>query len=206
MRDGVSCDALELISPAVAGRLSRTPAQAGWTLLVRVLGGTAAVDDALVRLHTLAGPIAGRAHQMTDVPAAIWTALSNLEVDARMAIRLTGPATALHAGLQSAVSETPAHPDAARDGWLIAAHAADGVIRMWRRTGGRSRDDDPAGSLERLAATSATVGWTMRYDTIRAGGRAAPRPDGTQPDGPDPVRTLTRRIRNVFDPAGILAG
>ena len=209
VRDRMDGDALELIAPAVASRLSGIPADAGWTLLVRVLGSTAAVDDSVDRLHALTGATGAGKGAVTEVPSAIWTALGDLEADARTAILLTGPTTTLPVGIQAAAE---AHgPDASGGGWLIAAHAADGVIRMWQPGGPRPHAGHSAADLERLEAASATVGWTMRYDTIRAPGRVGP--DGSEPapgpadaDGSDPVRTLTRRLRDVFDPAGILAG
>ena len=210
IRDRIECDALELIAPALATRLSGIPADAGWTLLVRLLGSTAAVDDSLDRLHALAGATGAGTRPMTDVAAAIWTALGDHEADARTAIRLTGPTTTLAAGLRTAAE---AHPgaEAAGDGWLIAAHAADGVIRMWQPGGPRPDAGHSAADQERLGAASATVGWTMRYDAIRTAGPAGadgsdPAPGPADADGSDTVCTLTRRLRDVFDPAGILAG
>jgi FAD/FMN-containing dehydrogenase len=197
VRDRMECDALDLIAPAVAGRLSGIPVDAGWTLLVRVLGSRAAVDDSVDRLHTLAGATGAGRRALTEVPAAIWTALGDLEADARTAIVLTGPTTTLAAGIRTAAGANP-DPDTAGGGWLIAAHAADGVIRMWQPGGLRPHAGHSAADPERLEVASATVGWTVRYDAIRAAGPAAA-------DGSDPVRTLTRRLRDVFDPAGILA-
>ena len=198
VRDRMDCDALELIAPDLAGNLSAIPADAGWTLLVRVLGSTAAVDDAVDRLHGLADATGTAKRAMTEVPAAIWTALGDLEADARTAFQLTGPTTELAAGIQAA-AEALADPDAAGGGWLIAAHAADGVIRMWQPGGVRPDAGHADAALERLGAASATAGWTMRYGALRAAGPA-------ESDGSDPVRMLARRVRNVFDPAGILAG
>jgi glycolate oxidase FAD binding subunit len=198
IRDRIECDALELIAPAVATTLSGLPADAGWTLLVRVLGSTAAVDDSVDRLHALAGVTGAGTRPMTEVPAAVWTALGELEANARTAIQLTGQTTTLPVGIQAAAEAHPG-PDASGRGWLIAAHAADGVIRMWQPGGPRPDAGHSVADVERLEAPRAMFGWTMRYDTIRAAGPA-------DAAGSDPVRTLTRRLRDAFDPAGILAG
>jgi hypothetical protein len=209
VRGSVACDALELISPALSGRLSRTSEPTGWTLLLRLLGGAAAVEDGLDRVRTVTAgyTIDGRAQKVVDVPGSIWDALSLLEAEASSALRLTGPGTLLADGIAVATTATRSRTDTATDGrtggWLIAAHAADGVIRMWRPPAESGSVNDIADCAGRIARATANSEWTMRCDRCPPPEAGA---DGSKPNTADQVRILSGRLRTVFDPAGILNG
>lgn len=204
LRDAAECDAIELVSPAVAGRSGLGPP--GWHLLVRLLGSEAAVTEGLERCHRIvsdglpARPQSGGT--AAEVPSAVWESLARLEAGAETAVRLTGPATGLadvvgalcgQACLADAVSAGRA------DGWLMVAHAADGVIRLWRPEGG---SDDMMGHDE-PAEIAAASGWTLRYDRTPLTVVTGPRDRRADRDA---VRILTGRLRAVFDPAGIMSG
>jgi FAD/FMN-containing dehydrogenase len=214
IRERVACDALELLAPAVAARLAREAGlvpddsgQRGWLLLVRLLGGEAAVSEAVDRVYETAG--AGGA---MNVPASVWAARSRLEAGASTALRFSGSPAALAEGLTALklVSdhdvEAPSADDTVASDWLCAAHAADGIIRAWQTR-------DPAESSAPGDASAwfdhnQTHGWTTRYDRLAGG---APAPGGPPDDRATvtdtqaaAVRALTQRLRTVFDPAGVL--
>jgi FAD/FMN-containing dehydrogenase len=221
IRNAVSCDAMELLSPAVVERLSRDLVGAGWPgargagggsshatgrapwmLFARMLGGEAAVSDGMERVRRIAG--------LNELSARIWHALAGLEAEATTALRLTGPASALADGLAGAAAlaraSDPRDSSAALDGWMSAAHAVDGVVRLWR-TGAAPPPNGLREALRRFADTGGTQGWTLRYDRIR-GTAAAPARAVAADDRPaiHAVRALTARLRTVFDPAGVMHG
>lgn len=187
IRDQVGCDALELVSPAVAAALGLG---ASWTLVARLTGGEAAVQEGVDRLKW----VAERASRtvggaVSEVGAEPWSRLALLESDAGVAVRLTGRPTSLVEGL-GPVAELAEGPEG---GWLCAAHAADGVIRVWR---------PESAPLERATARlpiPAIGGWTARSDRLPVHLEV---PRVRRREG---VRELTRKIRAVFDPRGILA-
>jgi FAD/FMN-containing dehydrogenase len=202
LRDVVDCDAIELLSPAAAARTGFVAP--GWHLLVRLLGSDAAVTEGWDRCHRIVsgGPSAGTQNDglAAEVPSAVWESLARLEASAATALRLTGPAT----GLADAAGTL--FPDAATgagvaDRWLMAAHAADGVIRLWRES---ATDGGVPHDLPGWDEIAATGGWTTRYDRPQSDGNTGPR-DPQRPDR-EAVRILTGRLRSVFDPAAILRG
>ena len=204
LRNAAECDAIELVSPAVAGRSGLGPP--GWYLLVRLLGSEAGVTEGLERCHRIVsgGPPAGPQSGGTtaEMPSAVWESLARLEAGAETALRLTGPATGLAdvAGALSARARLADAEGAGRaDGWLMAAHAADGVIRLWRA------EDGPDGIMDHdePAEIAAGSGWTLRYDRTPLAAVTGP---GDRRADRDAVRTLTGRLRAVFDPAGIMSG
>lgn len=184
IRDQVGCDALELLGPRVAAGMGIGP---GWSLLARLAGGEAAVLEGVERLKWLAER-ASRAvgGAVSDVSGEVWERLAELEADADTALRLTGLPTTLAAAadaLEEAFSD-----------WHCAAHAADGVIRLWLPEVSAHEAD------ARLAGADLPGDWTVRYDRAPAGvaSPAAARSAA--------VTELTRRIRAAFDPAGVLVG
>ncbi|HSK20474.1 MAG TPA: FAD-binding oxidoreductase [Longimicrobiales bacterium] len=198
LRDAAECDAIELLSPAAAGRTGFV--NPGWHVVVRLLGSDAAVAEGLERCHRIVNgrPPGGQIDRpAAEVPSGVWELLAGLEASAGTALRFTGPAT----GLADAAGSLCRHAGAgAEDDWLMAAHAADGVIRLWRMSGtDETGPHDPAG-WDEITARGA---WTMRYDRpcdFATNGRREQRPDR------EALRTLTGRLRAVFDPAGIMRG
>lgn len=198
LRDGAGCDAIELLSPAAAGRTGLV--QPGWHVLVRLLGSVAAVTEAFERCQRIAS-----GHETADVendrpaaevPSAVWDSLARLEASAGTAVRVTGPATGL-ADVTAALGRDV--PTEAEGGWLMAAHAADGVIRLWRSSG----PDGGPNDLAEWGTTAVTDGWTMMYDRpyeLSISGRRDPRSDA------EARRALAARLRTVFDPAAIMRG
>lgn len=200
VRDAVNADALELLSPATSARLAGgDQARAGWTLLVRLTGGEAAVADGVERVTRLnaRGGASGEnpaAPRMAEVPARVWDALSRLESQAPLAIALTGPPAKLAAGLDG-VSDIIASGNGMGE-WMGAAHAADGVIRVWRPDASAESAAAIAGALQRMRSGGAGGEWTIR--SVRG-------PDvGRSTNAAPAVRELTRRLVAVFDRAGIM--
>lgn len=192
IRDAVACDALEVISPALMSAAGLRGGDAGWTVLVRLLGGEAAVAEGSDRVRSVAAS-AESGGRITDVDTGTWHSLARLEREATDVLRLHGPTTALADGLASASSAGGSGEAAGR---RIAAHAADGVIRVWNpgSDAGRSiADPPPSGS------------WTGTYEGRRL---VSARESGANASGPDTVGhvvpDLERRLQAVFDPAGIL--
>ena len=198
LRDGAGCDAIELLSPAAAARTGFV--HPGWHVLVRLLGSDAAVTEGFERCQRIAsGPLTARAQDdrpAAEVPSAVWASLARLEASAGTAVRLTGPATGLADAAGALGRDVSAESE---DGWLMAAHAADGVIRLWRLSGADGGPHDQA----EWATTAVTGGWTVMYDRPHEhsiSGRRDQRPDA------EARRALTARLRAVFDPAGIMRG
>lgn len=215
VRAVVACDALELISPAVAGAISGQPATAGWTLLVRMLGSDAAVSDGVDRVTRLAARADG-------VSGAVWEALARLESRAAMALRLTGPPTSLpdvvaaempdpfRDELASVAGEAESATGSSGGGWMIAAHAADGVVRLWRPVRARmdaagaggstaaERAIEPDDTRPGVRDIAAQYGWALRCDRVPSGVAAG------ATERPGALAALEGRVRNVFDPAGIM--
>lgn len=190
IRDAAGCDALELISPAVASRIGADP---DWTLLVRLMGGEAAVAEGSDRVRRVAAGTAtgvgAAGRSITDAPPGVWDSLANLERHTTAALRLSGPAASLGDGLAAAVR------CAGRADGLIAAHAADGVIRVWHK--------DSGGEPPAVAAADVSDSWTLRYEG-RWNVSRGPDPSMRRGVAGDAISELSGRLRLVFDPGGIL--
>lgn len=202
IRGATECDALELLSPALA---SSVGADAAWTLLVRILGSEAAVGEGVERVRRAVGSFVSGAFEagIRDASVRTWDWLSRVERSATATVRLSGPATALAEALAAAsrVASGPATGDTqANTGesprWMLAAHAADGVIRMWQSGSAGHR----VPSLPHIGLGDS---WTIRYDgTAEVVAGDADSGSGRSRD--DAVTALTGRLRSVFDPGGIL--
>ncbi|MBR9988347.1 MAG: FAD-binding protein, partial [Gemmatimonadetes bacterium] len=167
------------------------------------------------------GPYAGGAGRLAEIPNVVWTALARQEANATTALRLTGRPSdvaeglaALSRGQDTGTSEMSGGPG---PGWFIASHAAEGIIRLWRTDPGPATTDpsDMPGAWGELIRNG---DWISSYDR---GSRPVAAPYGETPGG-SPVsgpvegsareqpaqlrRDLTDRLRNVFDPAGIMRG
>ena len=203
IREATACDALELLSPGLA---SSVGVDAVWTLLVRIMGGEAAVSDGVERVRlAVGGPLHGASGVgIHEASAATWDWLSRVERSATATVRLSGPVTELADGLAAAIQT--AGGSAAADagatagespGWMVAAHAADGVVRMWQSGSARHRPPSP---LQIGPGDS----WTVRFEGAPESITHA-RETGSGHAGGDAVAALTARLRSVFDPAGILS-
>jgi glycolate oxidase FAD binding subunit len=111
VRSAVACDALDVLSPGLSRDIGLSMK---WSVLARIRGGDAAVQESEGRIAAAAG---GRGAPVHDV----WPALSRLEAMAEIAY--------------AAVCQPASLPEliavmAAADGHL-AAHGADGVVRGW---------------------------------------------------------------------------
>ena len=185
--------AAELLAPATARAIIGT---SGWTLLLRVRGGRAEVEDAAGRI---AGLVAGP--QLTESGPDVWTRLAALEAAAAPLFR----ASRLRADLPTtlaAASQLITRSSNELDDWHVAVHALDGIVRLW-----------PAMTLDDTAVVRLGAEATaLRAELEAADGslliEAAPVAlqrhvpvRGT----PDPVvARLEAELKRTFDPAGIL--
>lgn len=222
VRSAAACDALELIAPAVARHLGSS-VKSEWTLLIRLLGSEAAVAEGLDRVNAAASR--GVPEKPADLTAGIWQQLTRLEASAEAALRLGGPTTGLADGLALAASligstgtQGTSSESKVEDGWCTAAHAADGIIRLWHPAAPPANETlrqlaapaagDADEILRQPAGQTSNRLWTLRYErmsptwTPPAGTHAHP----AAHEPPDAVAALTSRLRAAFDPAGILPG
>jgi FAD/FMN-containing dehydrogenase len=189
--------ALELVSPALAAALGAGETDGAappWALLVRVRGNADAVEDACGRLAAL--DASGRAFEGA-AGAALWRGLCRAEADAVLAVRFA----ALPSRVEDAVT---CALDAARNtggdaDWCVAAHAGDGIARLWTAAApGRS-------VLQRFAlAVGAARGIVGSAHVVLA----PPGLPAAFAHAPADAATagLVGRLRAAFDPAGILTG
>lgn len=220
IRAAAAPDALEVLSPAVAGALSgRDGRETGWLVLARMLGSDAAVSEIAARVERVSRDMTGaNAGRLSEIPGAVWHALAGIEGSATEALRLTALPTDVGPCLDAAVASLETGASA---GWYIAAHAADGIVRVWRRDGaGGAAQAKRTQDARDLAASPL---WTSRYDRGTIGPNTQPSAtpamaaaDAGMPGAPvhpeaavqarAPALTdLTRRLTRVFDPAGILS-
>jgi glycolate oxidase FAD binding subunit len=205
----VPCDALELLLPERV-------------LAVRLRGSAAAVADAadrLARLHP--GGAADAAPAATPASATsgaeVWDRLGRDEAAAALHLRLEALPGALAdtlraalefvgaaSGFPSGSTMNSASDDAFAlpDGWRVAAHGANGIVRIWRAPDGPALDPERfAGAASTVAAQMASHGGTFRYSILPA----ALRGPATVPAAPAPgVLAIVERLRDAFDPGRIL--
>jgi FAD/FMN-containing dehydrogenase len=183
--------AIELLSPAVAHAAA---GKVHWMLMVRCAGNTDFVNDATLRLLGLTPDrvLAG------DDAAAAWLALDRFEQRPAVAVRIGGPPASL-AFLLDAAHEL-IRADAGR--WRIAAHAANGIVRLWR--------PDPV-DHDRAARLASAIDAARRILLESEGVIDLVEGEGLMPAGFDArvvsetERRLIDGIRRAFDPAGILS-
>lgn len=181
--------ALELVNGEAAG------GEEEWLLLVRLRGNAEAVDDAVQRLRGVAPVLVERPDA-----AAAWDRLARIETAAAVVLRArTQPASldiAVDALLGVAREALPA-------GVSIAAHALDGTVRALVPAGVAGDMlvvDRFTGAVAAARASLAEHGGTLQVPV-------PPRNDGAfDPYGADTtLLPLMRRLKDAFDPAGILA-
>lgn len=195
--------ALELLSPALAQRALGGHA---WTLLARLQGNDGAVRDAHHRLADLgAGLAAAGPPPRALVPseaATAWAVLRELEGVGSPMIRLADQPSRLGATLEIALRIAVRSGAVGRDaeGWHVAAHAGDGIVRLW-----------PAGALRDGAEATAGVLEARRALAPEGGTVAVPHGAPALDRDLEPwvvdaaALRLMRAVKHEFDPAGILA-
>lgn len=199
--------AVELLCPLLARKTLLV--DSGWGLVVRLTGATDVVEEAAqqIRREALRGT------NEVPSPEAFWVAAGRLEAEDALSFRLASLPTALPHTLALGVAIAAGRPGGVHGnfrsdkqlldvppGWLVAAHAADGIVRIWH--------PDPHGA-ERTPATLVALGaarTALREQEGTARLMRAPRHLAEQPEAwaEVPGRSLMRGLRRVFDPAGIL--
>jgi glycolate oxidase FAD binding subunit len=157
----VPCDALEVLPGG----------EAGWTVAVRLRGSAAAVHDAADRFRALSGTAVPR-----PAPSGYWAEAGRAEAEASLHLVAAAPPAALAAVLAAAgrfvdgVENTRSAADSTHPGaWRIAAHAADGIVRLWQpRAAPVPQPDRLAQGLSGLHAELAECSGTCRYTVLPA--------------------------------------
>jgi glycolate dehydrogenase FAD-binding subunit len=189
--------AVELLSPATAAAIGLAHR---WSLLVRCRGNSPFVAEARRRLAAMAG----NPEFSADSDAAhVWENFANLEAQARVAVRFATLPTQLGDALGMARAAAEGPGGGSGDDWFIAAHAGNGMVRLWRN---EPIDRDAA----RIAILVRSIEEARRLFGQDGGTVTAPLfpqgPDGFDPFGQSPpLHDLMTGIRRVFDPAGILS-
>jgi glycolate oxidase FAD binding subunit len=203
--------AIELVSPVLGRSLLGEPG--GWHLLARYQGSAAVTRAAEVELRR----VAPGAHTLpAEAAHALWQGLARAEADAGVMIRLADLPARLDGTLVLAAQIAAAGPRA--EEWAVAAHAGDGVARLF--LGAAATLAVPPGTVAPDDAAAAGGGWAALADGIAAAREELARRRGTlvvraapaavtervatDPD-PGPLRALMGGIKREFDPAGILA-
>lgn len=187
-------DALEIVWLSSEDR--DAGGQAGWCVAIRLRGSEVSVHADRDRLRA----VAGRSGQ-AGAGADFWNRLCLDEARATAYFRLAAPSGALASTLTAALYLGPPGE------WQIAAHAADGIVRVWRlpAAGPLAGQGDAARLAARaaeVAADLATLGGTLNCPVLPAELQGLLEPYCS----PSPKSlALMRGIRHAFDPAGILS-
>lgn len=193
--------ALEVVCPRSAAELLGS---GRWHAVSRFTGNGDAVNESIRRV---ADAVDGEAEVLEARRASgFWLALGDAEAAAMIMIRFADYPSKL-AGLMRVALRTLAEiePGAAEDGapagpWRMAAHAGNGIVRLWRRA---ARALPPAHFGE--AITVARAALAAQRGTILVPVAPAGSLDGVPAFGDPPARLVTERVRQSFDPAGVLA-
>ena len=194
-----SAPLLELAQHIVAGNLEasaielmgpRTTSHA-WTLLVRLAGSDEAVADARARI---AAECARTGAAITEADPDAWSGLGRLELQATTIVRLADLPARLPATLQQAEKLLG---KLSGDRALVA-HAGDGIVRLY--LGDMPADETAFAIGEARAVMQVTAG------TLVVHSRSAELMRRTDAFGAvGPAQPLMARMKQIFDPAGILA-
>ncbi|HWV58084.1 MAG TPA: FAD-binding oxidoreductase, partial [Longimicrobiales bacterium] len=179
--------ALELLSPALA---TASGLRDGWTVLARYHGSGEATQAAVDAARVLAA--GGRVAFEESTGNAMWSRLSALEAGAPLVVRCANRPNRLEGTL--AIAETVAAA-LATDRIMIAAHAGDGIVRIM----GDGTNPGAAGAV--LAVRDRLTGEGGTVSVARAPAGMAVEPFGDT----GVAGQLMRRLKEVFDPAGVLA-
>ena len=191
--DDIRPAAAEIVGPATAAAMGLGRE---WTLLVRLRGGRAEVTDSVERGAAIASGLAVR-----EVASAAWDGLARLEVAARPLVRGSGLPAELPATLERCVRRISAS-DNELDNWHVAAHARNGIVRLWPGPALADSQDDLGSRLRQLREETATAGGTVVLEC------AAPELQAVCPvriDSDATTQRLESGLKRVFDPGGILS-
>ena len=172
--------ALEAVSPALAGRLG-LPAQ--WTLLVRALGGEAAVAGELAAAGAAAAPAGCDA-----LPAAseVWDGWGPAVGAAAVLVRIGADPAAWHEAVALAEEQLGRLE-------LVSATVPRGTVRAGAAEAGAAR-------IAGLREAAARRGWPVTLERAPVALRAAA---GVWSAAPPTAMRLARGLRAVFDPDGV---
>jgi glycolate oxidase FAD binding subunit len=174
--------ALEIISPTLAQRISGV---LQWSLLARLHGNAAAVDDGLNRIRALAPTNA------LILEKSAWSLLTQSEVAARVILRF--------ANLPSMLRETHkiaerAAQSAAVESMEFAMHAGNGIVRVLGSAMHEYADEPLIGARAHMHSHGGTfIIERVPHNLVMDGFGA---PEGLE---------LMQRIKSAFDPANQLA-
>jgi FAD/FMN-containing dehydrogenase len=191
--------AIEIFGPATASALGL---ERQWTLAVRCRGNEAFTQAARQRLSDMGGE--GLSFPDSVEGLRVWEALTALEAQAAIAIRMAALPTRLPRLIEvaGAGDEGNAKSDNAASAWMLAAHAGTGTLRVWRAT------PPPAAELDSLARRFTEIRGELAYDGGTVTLPVLPKTLLSRLDPFDlsgaPLE-LARGLKSTFDPAGILS-
>jgi glycolate oxidase FAD binding subunit len=171
--------AIELIGPGILG--------SDWTLLVRLSGNGESVADARAR-------IAERSPRLESAQPQVWHMLQEVELDATTAIRLADLPTRLAATLQLAEKLVTRAGVPAK----TMAHAGDGIVRLYFA---ETDQEALAFAIGEARSVMGVSGGTVVAHS--RDGELMRRVDAFGAVGP--AQFLMTRLKQIFDPAGVLA-
>jgi glycolate oxidase FAD binding subunit len=177
----------EMLEAAAMELLAPVPTGSEWTLLVRLTGNQESVADAHARIAAF-GP--GTSAARSDV----WQQVQDMELQALTTVRLADLPTRLSPTLQVAQKLVARAGAGAR----LAAHAGDGIVRVYLGAGDA---EQVAFAIGEARAVMGVTGGTVIAHSRDA--ELARRVDAF--GAPGPARPLMTKLKQIFDPAGILA-
>ena len=189
-----------VVLPAALELMPDADAEA-WRLYVRLRGSAEEVRYAREQLSAL---VAGLQPIASSVATTLWLTLHAQESAAPVMVRLAAApahldrtlACALHlAARADRITSAPGLPD----GWSAAAHANDGIVRVWR--------DRPAADQTALADAVLRAREEMREigGTVHVPTASALPPDVVAWPVDEISLGIMRTLKQALDPAGILA-
>jgi hypothetical protein len=193
--------ALEIVCPRSAGEMLGAE---GWHVVTRLLGNADAVSESARRV---ADAVDGEAETLAARgAAAFWQNLADAQAAAIITIRFANHPSELsdlaRLALRTlALIEPGSTEDGAPSGpWRFAAHAGDGIVRLWRRAARALPPAHFGDAISQARAELAPVGGTVLVPVAPSGSL-----DGVAAFGEPPAPEVTERLRRAFDPAGVLA-
>lgn len=198
---------VEILAPGTAAASGQ---RASWTLAVRCSGNTGFVSEATRRLRAI---VPGVEPDILDESVAthFWDSLATLEARSAVEIRLASLPGRLRrlialgvdaAALAQVADGGKIQSDNDIGDWHLAAHAGNGIVRLWRtEQAGRAAGETLVGAIIEARSELAAEGGTVTMPLLVSG-----TPPDFDPFGhPGPTIDIMRGIKAVFDPAGILA-
>ena len=177
--ENLEAAAIELLGPGLLG--------SEWTLLLRLTGNRESVTDASARIRE-------RGASAESAQAAVWEQLQSLELRANAIVRLADLPTRLPITMEAARKLIDRSGAAAQ----LLAHAGDGIVRLYFDAADAEKLAFAIGEARALLAVSG--------GTVIAHGRDAElmrRVDAFGSLGA--AQPLMARVKQIFDPAGVLA-